>query len=138
MNPWTGWKIVKCPGEKVHFRLVGTEKSQVVHVSTERRLSFLGFMDASRPARHLEDIGSTWRISGGIRGYDQPIGLLREGKHRLAFFNADDGSFDILGIVDGGCTQQVDIDPIETGTVVTVRKGKTGDVIQEQKWAHKK
>ena len=135
MKPWTEWQIVKCPQEKPSLRLLGVDSSQVVHRASSGQLTSLGFMDASRPARKLEEIGVTWRISAGARGYDVPIWVLREGKHRLAFLYVGAEKISSLGVVKIGCAQQVDIDPTDTGVLVTVRKGKSGVIVEEKKWA---
>lgn len=134
MGSWTEWRIVKCPGEKASLRILGEGEMHIVHKAESNKLMFLGFIDGSHAARKLEDIGSTWRISAGVHGQKTPIWLLREGSSRWVFIDAGDAAFSVLGVVDAGCGHQIDVDPSEGAIVVTVRKGPSGDVIEEKTW----
>ena len=133
-QPWTEWRILKCAGEKPSLWVFGPSESSAVYGASKGKLGVLGFLDGNRAARKLEDIGVTWRISQGTHGYKAPVWLLREGKNTLVFVDATQQSLRVLGKADADCGQQVDIDPGETGIVVTIRKPKTGDVVEQLSW----
>ena len=135
VGPWTEWRIEKCAGQKPTLRVVDDGSSLVVYQAKKSKLASLGFLDAKRPARKLEDIGTTWRISQGVHGYVRPVWILREGKDTLVFVDMLQQPLSALGVINEGCKGQVNLDPTSDGFVVTVRKADSDEAVETLKSA---
>ena len=134
LGEWTTWRIEKCKGQKPALRVSSETETRLVYQSQKTKLSVLGFLDASRPARKLEDIGTTWRISQGMHGYDRPVWVLREGKHTLVFVDMLQSPLSVVGALKSDCGGQVDIDPAPNGFVITLRDEQSGEAKQTLEW----
>ena len=123
------WKIVRCAGEKPSLWV--TRNNETIHIYTAKKskLASLGFIDGASPARKLDEVGTTWRISQGTHGHERSLWMLREGKHTHVFIDVAAGRFRVLGQATASCNRQIDIDPSPDGLTITTRKANHGDPI---------
>jgi len=137
-EPWTHWEIIKRKGEKPLLRVRNSNENtqNELYQSPTKTLQFLGFLDATKPARKLEDIGKSWKISPGVHGYKQPVWLLDAGKNMMVFLDAKTSAFQVLTTVNYTCKEQLDLDPTDTGFAITRRNTRNTDATEviETNW----